>query len=104
CREGLRINPGQSNLEINYTALSFIKPEQVRFKYQLVGQDREWIDAGTRRSANYSFVPVGEYTFNVIAANSDGVWNNAGVHLHVVVLPVFYQTWWFRLVALLAVG
>jgi signal transduction histidine kinase/streptogramin lyase len=98
----LRVQPGQSNLEIAYTALSFIKPEQVRFKYRLAGQDQDWIEAGTRRTANYAYLQPGHYTFEVSAANSDGVWNSAGAQLAIVVLPAFYQTWWFRLLALLA--
>ena len=101
---GLRVAPGQSNLEIAYTALSFIKADQIRFKYQLVGQDPDWIEAGTRRTANYSYLRPGQYTFKVVAANSDGVWNNEGAQLLITVLPAFYQTWWFRLLALLAVA
>jgi signal transduction histidine kinase len=103
-RHGLRVTPGQSNLEISYTALSFIKADQVRFKYQLFGQDPDWIEAGTRRTANYSYLRPGQYTFRVMAANSDGVWNSEGAQLQVVVLPAFYQTWWFRLLALLAIA
>ncbi|MEP7336848.1 MAG: two-component regulator propeller domain-containing protein [Acidobacteriota bacterium] len=103
-RNGLRVAPGQSNLEITFTALSFIKAEQTRFKYRLVGQDPDWIEASTRRTANYSYLRPGQYTFKVIAANSDGVWNNQGAQLQVVVLPAFYQTWWFRLLGLLAVA
>ena len=99
----LRIAPGQSNLEIAYTALSFIKAEQTRFKYQLLGQDPDWIEAGTRRVANYSYLRPGSYTFKVIAANSDGVWNNEGAQLQIVVLPAFYQTWWVRLLVLLVI-
>jgi signal transduction histidine kinase/ligand-binding sensor domain-containing protein len=101
-RKGLRVMPGRSNLEIAYTALTFIKAEQVRFKYQLLGQDPNWIEAGTRRVANYSYLRPGQYSFKVIAANSDGVWNNEGAQLTITVLPAFYQTWWFRLLALLA--
>jgi signal transduction histidine kinase/ligand-binding sensor domain-containing protein len=94
-RNGLRIAPGQQNLEIHYTGLSFIQSNQIRFKYQMQGLDRDWTDAGTRRTAYYSHVPPGQYTFRVIAANSDGVWNWQGTSLSVVVLPAFYQTWWF---------
>lgn len=104
-RYGVRIEPGQANLEIAYTALSFIKAEQTRFKYQLVGQDSTWIEAGTRRTANYAYLNPGQYTFQVIASNSDGVWNTSKAQLRVVVLPAFYQTWWFRgLVFLSLVG
>jgi streptogramin lyase len=70
----LNIPPGKENLEIEYTALSFIYPEQIRFRYKLDGLDSEWIDAGARRTAYYSHLPPGSYTFHVIARNSDGVW------------------------------
>jgi signal transduction histidine kinase/ligand-binding sensor domain-containing protein len=92
----IRLLPGQANLELRYTALSFIKPDQVRFRYQLRGQDPDWIEAGARRTANYSYLAPGGYTFQVLAANSDGVWNEAGASLRVVVVPPFYRTWWFR--------
>jgi signal transduction histidine kinase/ligand-binding sensor domain-containing protein len=103
-QDGLLVRPGQSNLALNYTALSFIKPEQIRFKYQLLGQDPAWVEAGGGRTANYSYLRPGHYTFKVIAANSDGIWNNAGAQLQITVLPAFYQTWWFRLLALLAIA
>ncbi len=77
----IRLRPRQTNLEIRYTALSFVKPEQMRFRYKLVGQDDNWIEAGTRRTVNYSHLPPGAYRFQVIAANSNGVWNEAGASL-----------------------
>jgi signal transduction histidine kinase len=95
ARGEIRVRPGQANLEIGYIGLSFIKPEQMRFRYKLIGQDQDWIEAGARRTANYSYLPPGRYTFNVIAANSDGVWNEAGASLRVVIVPPFYRTWWF---------
>lgn len=101
---GLRIAPGQANLEIRYTALSFLKADQIRFRYQLVGQDADWVEAGTRRSANYSYLRPGEYTFRVLAANSDGIWDTEAAQLRIIVLPAFYQTWWFRFFGLVALG
>ncbi|MBL8206065.1 MAG: hypothetical protein JNM09_17645 [Blastocatellia bacterium] len=101
---GLRITPGHPNLEIHYTALSFIKAEQLRFKYKLIGQDSDWIEAGTRRTATYAHLPPGQYIFVVAAANSDGVWSESTAQLQVVMLPAFYQTWWFRLLVLLMLG
>jgi signal transduction histidine kinase len=59
------------------------------------GLDREWVEAGTRRTAYYSHLPPGDYLFRVTAANSDGVWNGEGQSLAVIVLPPFYRTWWF---------
>ena len=96
---GLTVQPGQRDLEIAYTGLSFIKPEQVKFKYMLEGWNQDWVEAGARRTAYFSHVPPGEYTFRVIAANSDGVWNEEGKGLKITVLPPFYRTWWFLSVA-----
>jgi signal transduction histidine kinase/ligand-binding sensor domain-containing protein len=102
----LRIRPGQENLEIQYTAPAFIKPAQINFKYQLAGQESQWVDAGSRRTAYYSHLPAGNYTFRVIAATSDGIWNLKGATLAVVVLAPFYETWWFAslLLVLAAAG
>lgn len=100
----LRIEPGQENLEINFSAPSFVKPEQIRFKYRLEGLDQDWIDSGTRRTAYYSHLPPGEYVFRVLAANSDGVWNETGKSLAIRVLPPFYRTWWFTILCALAIG
>ncbi len=103
-RDEIRLLPGQANLEIRYTGLSFVKPDQVQFRYQLVGQDEDWVEAGARRTANYSYLQPGAYNFRVLAANSDGVWNTAGASLRVVVLPPFYRTWWFQGLAALAMA
>jgi signal transduction histidine kinase/ligand-binding sensor domain-containing protein len=100
----VRIQPGQENVEIQYTALSFINSEKIRFKYRLEGLDNGWVDVGTRRTAYYSYVPPGSYTFRVMATNSDGVWNTEGASLRVVVLPPFYRTWWFLTLAALGVA
>jgi ligand-binding sensor domain-containing protein/signal transduction histidine kinase len=103
-RRTVEIAPGQENVEIQYTGLSFIKPEHIRFKYRLRGLDEEWVEAGTRRAAYYSHLPPGEYIFSVIAANSDGVWNTEGAQLRIVVHPPFWRTWWFISLATLAVA
>jgi len=92
----LRIPPGCNRLEFRYTALSFTAPEKVRFKYKLDGLEQDWTDAGAKRVATYSYVPPGDYTFRVVAANNDGVWNNSGASIALVVLPQYWQTWWFR--------
>lgn len=90
------IPPGHNQLEIDYTALSFSAPTEVRFKYLLEGHDAGWTEAGTARSAHYSELPPGYYRFHVIACNEDGVWNKTGAALAVAVQPQFWQTWWFR--------
>lgn len=71
----------------------------MKFKYRLEGLDKDWVDAGSRRTAYYSHVPPGTYTFRVMAANSDGVWNREGATVSVTVVPRFYRTWWFLALA-----
>jgi len=102
CSQEVRIQPGQEELEIRYTAISFSRAEQTRFRYQLSGLDTDWTEADTRRTAFYSHLPPGHYTFRVIAANSSGVWNTKGQSLAVVVLPPFYRRAWFLILALLS--
>lgn len=96
--------PGQQNLELRFTALHFGKPEQVRFKYKLVGLDEDWIEVGTRRAANFAHLPPGRYIFHVIAANPDGVWNEKSASLGIIVRPPFYRTWWFILLLVAGVA
>ena len=79
-----------------------MRPQQIRFRYKLVGLDDDWVEAGTRRTAYFPHLPPGSYTFQVIADNGEGVWNLNGQALRIVVLPPFYRTWWF--VALGALG
>jgi signal transduction histidine kinase len=94
--ETLRLTPSHENIEIRYTGLNWNRPQAIKFRYRLVGLDRDWVDAGARRTAYYSHVPPGSYTFNVTADNGEGVWNATGKTLAIVVLPRFYQTLWFR--------
>jgi signal transduction histidine kinase/ligand-binding sensor domain-containing protein/CheY-like chemotaxis protein len=86
---------GRRNLELHYTALTFIAPKEVEFRYKLEGFDKDWIDPGGRRTAYYTNLPPGNYTFHVKAANSDGVWNEAGTSVQFSLPPYFYETWWF---------
>lgn len=101
--QALKLAPGKENLEIQYTALSFIKSDQIRFRYMLEGLDTNWVHPGPRRTAYYSHLPPGKYVFRVIAGNSDGVWNTEGQTLPVIVLAPFYRTWWFLTLLMFAV-
>jgi signal transduction histidine kinase/ligand-binding sensor domain-containing protein len=89
------VPPDRENLEVQYTALSFVNSDQARFRYQLEGLDSGWTDAGRRRVAYYSHLPPGSYRFRVIAGNSDGVWNEQGRHVRITVLAPFYHRPWF---------
>jgi len=82
-------------VELRFTALSLLAPRQVRFRYMLDGVDRQWMEATAQRSATYTHLRPGRYRFHVLAANNDGVWNEAGAELMLRVPPAFYQAWWF---------
>src|SRR5207244_2083368 len=75
---GLVLPPRHLRLEFEYTALSFNAPENAQFRYRLEGFDDRWVEAGTQRSASYSRLPAGKYTFRVNACNSEGIWNETG--------------------------
>ena len=90
--DALRLPPRIRDLEIDYTALSFVNPAKVHFRYMLEGHDEQWEDAGTRRQAFYTDLRPGHYRFHVIASNNDGLWNEAGSTLSFSVAPAYYQT------------
>ncbi|HUR59703.1 MAG TPA: two-component regulator propeller domain-containing protein [Opitutaceae bacterium] len=89
-------------LEIQFTALSLGAPENKRLRYRLDGFDDDWIEINGPRVASYPHLPGGNYRFHVIACNADGIWNNAGASLAFAVAPFFWQTWWFRTIAVVA--
>jgi signal transduction histidine kinase/ligand-binding sensor domain-containing protein len=97
------VPPGVHRLEIRYAGLSFTDPEGVRFRYRLSGFEKDWVNAGARRAAYYTKIPPGTYQFQVLACNNDGVWNEIGASIGVRVEPLFWQTNWFRVVAVLVV-
>ena len=99
----------ERSFDVAYTAMSFVAPENVRFRYRLEGLQADWIDAGARRRAFYTNVPPGTYHFRVAAAHPSGGWSREAGLLTVVVAPFFYETWPARigaglLLALLALG
>jgi len=99
-----RVPAGSEQLEIQYTGLSLRAPERVRFEYQLQGFDAGFVDAGTRRTAFYTRVPPGAYTFRVRAANEDGVWSERDAALSFELAPLWYQRSSVRLLGLFAVA
>jgi signal transduction histidine kinase/ligand-binding sensor domain-containing protein len=92
----VHLPPLTTDLQIDYTALSLLAPEKVRFRYLLEGYDRDWQDAGNRRQAFYTNLPPRDYRFRVTASNNSGVWNQAGASVDFSVAPAYYQTTWFK--------
>jgi signal transduction histidine kinase/DNA-binding response OmpR family regulator len=99
---GSRIPP-ESRIEFHYTALSFLFPERVRFRYILEGFDRDWVDAGARRAAYFTSLPPGPYRFRVAASNGDGIWSEPEASFALELSPHYYQTIWFYLLCAAAV-
>ncbi|HTF65883.1 MAG TPA: two-component regulator propeller domain-containing protein, partial [Edaphobacter sp.] len=102
-QEALRLPSLIRNLEVNYTALSFVAPRKLRFRYKLDGDDVSWQDPGTRRQAFYTDLRPGNYSFHVIATNSDGAWNDVGATLNFSIAPTWYQTVWFYVLCSLVI-
>lgn len=98
------LRPSQTDLEINYIALSHTKPEQITFSYKLDGVDADWQSVGLRRTAYYTHLPPGDYIFRVKARNSDGIESQKHAEVHVVVVPPFYRQWWFLMAAFILFG
>jgi Y_Y_Y domain/Histidine kinase len=97
---GIVIKPDQTNLQIRYTALGSSHPEQVKFRYLLVGLDDTWVPVQHRRTAFYSHLPPGDYVFRVQAADGDeGEWKRPAAQIAVTALAPFYKTWWMKLLA-----
>ena len=100
----IRIPAGHVHFQFDYAGLSFAAPQKVRYRFKLEGFDRDWTEAGTRRSAYYTNIPPGRYTFRVQAANNDGLWSTEGASLKFELRPHFYQTAWFYALLLAALA
>jgi len=101
---GVRLQARTRDLRIEYTALSLVAPEKVRFKYKLEGQDRDWREVVGVRQAQYTNLPPGSYRFRVIACNNSGVWNAEGASLEFTIPPAWHQTIAFRALAAAALA
>lgn len=93
----LKVPPGKGNIEIKYTGPSFVVPERVQFRYKLEGYDDDWVNPGNRRTAYYTNIPHGSFTFRVLACNHEGVWNEQGAAQRFTITPHFRQTSWFKI-------
>lgn len=92
----LHLPPDHRRLVIDFAALSYSAPENVRFRYRLERFDETWSAPGEAHTATYSRLAAGNYLFRVIAGNDTGVWNETGASLAITVSPFYWQTWWFR--------
>ncbi|MDQ1353511.1 MAG: hypothetical protein QG657_3817, partial [Acidobacteriota bacterium] len=91
----IHLERGTKGFEVQYTALSFIVPKKVKFRYRLEGFNDDWVETDTRRVAYFTNIPPGDYRFRVMACNNDGLWNREGAYIDFYLQPYFYQTVWF---------
>ncbi len=92
----LRIAPGRHYLEFRFTAINFTAPDKARCKWRLEGVEKQWRESMNQRVIGYGPLLPGDYRFCVLAANSDGIWNETGASVAFSVLPFFWETWWFK--------
>ncbi len=100
----LRVPPDYARLEFHFTALSLTAPARNRYRFQLAPFEKNWEEAGARRTAYYKRVPPGHYEFKVTGCNNDGVWNETGASLALVIVPPWWETAGFRWAAAAACG
>ena len=95
-----------NSLSFDYVAFNFRNTGQNQYKYKMDGYDENWIEAGSRRFASYTNLPIGSYTFRVLGSNNDGVWNEEGASYTLTILPPWYRTYfaYFIYVLLLVFG
>jgi signal transduction histidine kinase/ligand-binding sensor domain-containing protein len=101
-RSAITLPPRTHRMEINYSGLSLTDPRKVTFRYRMLGFDPQWSQASTRRFVTYTNLPPGDYRFEVMAANEDGVWNETPGGFAFKLAPAVYQTRWFLALSVLA--
>ena len=94
----------QNHFSFEFAALDYTTPEKNQYAYMLEGLDEEWIYSGTRRYASYTNLPGGEYVFRVKGSNNDGIWNEEGISVRITITPPFWETLWFRILAVFSLA
>lgn len=100
----IQLSHDQNFFSVEFVALNFTSPEKNKYAYMLEGLDGNWVNAGTRRYASYTNLDPGTYTLRVKGSNNDGVWNERGVTVSIVIPPPYWKTWWFRGVLLAGIA
>jgi signal transduction histidine kinase/ligand-binding sensor domain-containing protein len=98
---GMRLVPGTTALQVDYTAVALAMPERVAFRYRLDGVDTQWQQVGARRVAYYNNLGPGDYRFNVEATNYRGDWSGPATTLDFSIAPTVPQSWWFKTLCVL---
>ncbi len=100
--EQLVLSHKQSVLTFTFACMDFTAPEKNQYAYMMGNFDKKWIYSGNKREATYTNLDPGEYTFRVKASNNDGVWNEQGTSIRIIINPPFWKTWWFQLLSIIS--
>jgi len=100
----VQLAEGQRTFRVEYTGIRLDMPHALDFRYRLAGLQDDWVEAGRRRTAFFTEVPPGRYTFEVAGRTRNGPWSPTPARLTVTVAPYFYETWWFAGFCVLALG
>lgn len=99
-----RLPAGTRHVTFDFAALSFATPEQTHYRYRLDGYDDDWISGGSERQASYTGLHPGRYTFRVEGATGVGDWSEDAATRALILPPLLWQTWWFRVLVLMTVA
>lgn len=91
----LVLNYDQTNFTFKFIALNYIFSEKNQYAYIMEGFEKDWNYVGNKKEAVYTNLDPGEYTFRVKASNNDGIWNEEGTSIKIIILPPWWNTWWF---------
>ena len=96
----IKLNWDQSVFSFSFSAINYSNPEKNQYSYIMERFEKEWNSTNSfRRYVTYTNLDPGEYTFRVIASNNDNVWNRKGASLHIIIMPPWWKTLWFKLIA-----
>ncbi len=100
----IELSYSQNVFSFEFAALDFTASNKNQYEYKMEGFDKNWVKAGTRRFVTYTNLDPGTYTFKVKGSNNDGIWNEKGASLEIIILPPFWRTWWFITLSVLLIG
>ena len=99
----INLSHKQNTFSFDFIASNFSRTKENQYLYKLENFDKEWNNAATSKKASYTNIPPGDYIFTVKASNNDGVWNNKGVSIKIIITPPFWLTWWFKIFVFIAI-
>ena len=101
----IELDAGENAMTFEFSALDYSNPDKNQYAYKLIGIDDEWIYvSSSKRFAQYTNLPAGKYILRVKGSNSDGIWNEDGISIKVIVQPMYWETLWFKILAALLLG